>query len=142
MATEIDKHYAKKLKKLREGRKIKQFAMLDYLHLDSQQQYSDLENGKKHFTDELIIKICKYFNISVIAFIGGFFQSNNMIHSSLIEDLDKLNSITDPEIRAIMLEKYMLETEIKAIDAKLKAMHNEYVPLTTASRKNSVYVII
>jgi transcriptional regulator with XRE-family HTH domain len=46
MATEIDKHYAKKLKKLREGRKIKQFAMLDYLHLDSQQQYSDLENGK------------------------------------------------------------------------------------------------
>ncbi len=67
--TELDKHYANKLKELRKNCNIKQFTMLDYLGFESQQQYSDLENGKKHFAFELIFKICKYFNISFFRLI-------------------------------------------------------------------------
>ena len=41
--TELDKHYAIKLKGLRKQHKINQDSLYSYFNLTSQQQYSDLE---------------------------------------------------------------------------------------------------
>lgn len=140
--TELDKHYANKLKELRKNCNIKQFTMLDYLGFESQQQYSDLENGKKHFTFELIFKICKYFNISIVEFRGDLLQTNNLKEFPLLDELAKINAVKNAHVREIMYKKLLLEAEIKAVDAKLKSMHNEYVPSKITPNRNSVYVII
>lgn len=140
--TEQDKHYANKLRELRESRNIKQFAMFEHLGLDNQQRYSDLENGKKHFTFELIFKICKYFDLSIIEFRGDLLQTNNLKEFPLLDELAKINAVKNAHVREIMYKKLLLEAEIKAVDAKLKSMHNEYVPSKITPNKNSVYVII
>ena len=140
--TEQDKYYANKLKELRESRNIKQFAMFEHLGLDNQQRYSDLENGKKHFTFELIFKICKFFNISTLEFRGNLLETNNLKEFPLLDELAKINAVEDAHVREVMCRKLLLEAEIKAVDAKLKSMHNEYVPSKITPNRNSVYVII
>jgi hypothetical protein len=116
--------------------------MFEHLGLDNQQRYSDLENGKKHFTFELIFKICKYFNISVLEFRGNLLQTNHSKEFPLLDELAKINAVDNAHVREIMYRKLLLEAEIKAVDAKLKSMHNEYVPAKIIPNKNSVYVII
>jgi transcriptional regulator with XRE-family HTH domain len=142
IVNELDMRYAKKLKALRKSRGLKQFAIFGSLGLENQPQYSDLENGKKHFTDKLILNVCKYFRISVMEFVGDCIHSARLCNSSLLEDLDKIDSIKSAEVRLAMYKMYLLEAEIKIVETKLRSMHNEYRPMEFVSPRNSVYVII
>jgi len=60
----LDIFHGKQLRTLRKSKKLKQFALIEALSLESQQQLSDLENGKRHFSDQLIKKICLFFKVS------------------------------------------------------------------------------
>ena len=73
----MNKNYACSLEKLRKKHKVIQNALAGKLGLETQQQNSDLEKGKKHFTDEIIIHICDYFQISILDFV----------HHSLLQNL-------------------------------------------------------
>jgi transcriptional regulator with XRE-family HTH domain len=52
--------------------------MFERLGLNSQQEYSKLENGKMNFTDDLISKISKSFNISPNEFTNPDAEINRL----------------------------------------------------------------
>ncbi len=64
MIENTDIIYAHKLRHLRFSKHYKQEAVAQMLGLKSQQEYSNLENGKVNFTDEIIANICNTFEIT------------------------------------------------------------------------------
>jgi transcriptional regulator with XRE-family HTH domain len=70
MITQNDVKYAERLRGLRLDNRIKQENAFLLLGLKRQQDYSLLENGKKNFTDELILKICEVFKVSPQDFVN------------------------------------------------------------------------
>ena len=80
----INLSHAKKLRYLRKVSDKKQIDIAAALSV-SQQAYSDLENGKTFFTDEIIEKLSYYFKITPAEFerpleqtyIGGSNSNNN-----------------------------------------------------------------
>jgi transcriptional regulator with XRE-family HTH domain len=64
MIESTDIIYAHKLRHLRFSKHYKQEAVAKMLGLKSQQEYSNLENGKVNFTDEIIANICRSFEIT------------------------------------------------------------------------------
>ncbi len=142
MVTTLDKHYAKELKQLRKSHNLKQSAMVEFLNLESQQQYSDLENSKKHFTDDLILKICTTFHISVIQFIQNPSQIAIVSHFLNKEDLFIIENIKDDATKSIIYKKLFLESKIENIETKLRTLHIDYVELFTIRSKHKIHVII
>ncbi len=71
MVTATDIKYAQKLRSLRLYKDYKQDTISKILGFNSQQQYSKLENGQMSFSDDIIRKICKEFEISFDDFIGS-----------------------------------------------------------------------
>ncbi len=67
MTGHLDIIYAEKLRRLRAARNDKQEAVAIELGI-SQRDYSDLENGRIHFTDDMIRKICIAFRVSPAGF--------------------------------------------------------------------------
>lgn len=67
MTGHLDIIYAEKLRRLRTEKNDKQEATAMDLGI-SQRDYSDLENGRSHFTEEMIKKICLAFKLSPAAF--------------------------------------------------------------------------
>ena len=142
MVTTLDKHYAKELKKLRKDHNLKQIAMVEFLNIESQQQYSDLENGKKHFTDKLILKICAIFRISIIQFIQDPIQSSIVGQFLSKEDLLIIENCKDDATKTIIYKKLFLESKIENIENKLKTLHKDYNGLCSTLRRHKVHVII
>jgi len=141
-ATSLDKHCAAELKRLRKNHKIKQNAMFEYLGLATQQLYSDLENGKKHFTDEIILKICSMFHISILQFINNRTSSTNLSVIMSNEDYRDVQNATDGETKSLIYKKLFLETKIENIENKLKALQkNDYTKIDITF-KHKIHVII
>lgn len=67
MTGHLDIIYAEKLRGLRSDKNEKQEATAMALGI-SQRDYSDLENGRVHFTDDMIRRICGAFKIPVAGF--------------------------------------------------------------------------
>lgn len=67
MTAHLDLVYAEKLRRLRAAKNDKQEAVAMELGI-TQRDYSDLENGRSHFTDGLIAKICLTFKVQEAAF--------------------------------------------------------------------------
>ena len=80
MITTTDINYAERLRNLRIDKRVKQEVAFKLIGLKRQQEYSELENGKKQFTDALILKISKAFNICVEEFMNPA-QHTSKIHS-------------------------------------------------------------
>jgi|GEM_PF-4704775 len=142
MVTNLDKHYAKELKQLRKSHNLKQNAMVEFLDLESQQQYSDLENSKKHFTDDLILKICNTFHISVIQFIQNPFQTSIVSHFLSKEDLSIIENNKDDATKSVIYKKLFLESKIENIETKLRSLHKDYSELGHNRSKHKIHVII
>ena len=142
MVTTLDKHYAKELKKLRKSYSLKQSTMVEFLKLESQQQYSDLENSKKHFTDDLILKICNIFRISVVQFIQHPPQNSIISHFLSMEDLFIIENVKDDATKSVIYKKLFLESKIENIETRLKTLHKDYNELSTTYSKHKIHVII
>lgn len=122
----LDKLYAIKLKSLRKDNKLSQDKMVNCLSLDSQQQYSDLENGKKHFTDSLVVKICNLFNISILEFVNST-ESDSTLSLFLNEgDYDIIENSSDNELKTTFYRKLLIESKIENTELKLKLLHKEF----------------
>ena len=56
-------HYTQRLKELREDHDQKQESIAIELHI-TRQQYQLYESGKRKLPIDLLIKLCKYYNVS------------------------------------------------------------------------------
>jgi transcriptional regulator with XRE-family HTH domain len=85
MISPVDIHYTKRLRGLRLSRDIMQKEAFELLGLKNQQEYSNLEGGHLHFTDEIISAICKSFEISPQEFTSGepniYFENSPYAHA-------------------------------------------------------------
>ncbi len=140
--TSLDKHCAAELKALRKSHKIKQTAMAEYLGLTTQQFYSDLENGKKHFTNDVILKICSMFHISFLQFVNDKTSSTNLSIIMSEEDYKVMQNTTDSETKTLIYKKLFLETKIENIENRLKALQNNSNKVGVTSPKHKIHVII
>ena len=140
--TSLDKHCAAELKTLRKTHKIKQSAMANYLGLATQQFYSDLENGKKHFEDDVILKICSVFHISILQFVNDKTSSSNLSVIMSEADYNAMQNATDNETKTLIYKKLFLEMKIENIENKLKALQKNDIKKVGASSKHQVHVMI
>jgi transcriptional regulator with XRE-family HTH domain len=140
--TELDKHCATELKLLRKSHNIKQLIMVEYLNLDTQQQYSDLENGKKHFTDALILKICSLFHISILEFVNDQTKTDNLSVILNPDDYTIIETIKDSDIKLMLYKKLFLESKIENIETKLRLLYKEFDPKTMIPTKHRIHVMI
>lgn len=134
--------YAFKLKQLRKKYKLTQSILSEHLGLKGQQQYSDLETGDKQFSDEIILKICDLFHISVLDFtnIHESEKKANLFLSS--EEKKTIEQTSDPEIKILIYKKLFLETKIENIEMKLSLLQSKSDKLHIVPSKYRVHVII
>lgn len=122
MIQPINGLYAKKLRSLRLQNDYQQKALAELIGLKSQQDYSKLENGKKHFTEKIISKICEVFNVDVEVFKNTnaelkeplAVKMNRETETKLIKALE--DEITSTKIMALYRTKNHLEQELKIIN--------------------------
>jgi transcriptional regulator with XRE-family HTH domain len=105
--------HAKKLRYLRKSSDLKQTEISNFLNV-SQQAYSDLENGKTYFTDEIIEKLSHYFKITPADFENPMEAIN----------IGNNNNNTGAGIYAIDLK--LIETLQKTVDQNTE-LHNKLI---------------
>lgn len=139
--TSSDKIYANALKALRKKHGLIQYAVAEHLGFSSQQQYSDLEKGKKHFTEEIIIKICRLFDISVLEFVNqpGTDHSKNFLRSREYLEVCETHNV---DLKLTLYKKLYLESKIENIEARLKALGSTYRKPGLTPCKHKIHVII
>ena len=140
--SEIDKQCAKELKLLRKKHNLGQKVLFENLGLATQQQYSDLENGKKHFTQELILKICALFHVSILQFVNDQSKSSNLSFILNREDYQILENSMDNETKLLVYKKLFLELKIENVENRLKSLHNEVDNKTIAPTKHKIHVLL
>jgi transcriptional regulator with XRE-family HTH domain len=142
MVNQRDKFYARQLKKLRKKHKIKQLALYPLLNLNSQQQYSDLEQGKKHFTEDLTLKICTVFKIPVLDFIT---DKKNEESSDLLtydRDINNLFKTANDKLKILLLKRLLIESKLESLDLKLKLYKPQEGKETFELSKKRVHVFV
>jgi transcriptional regulator with XRE-family HTH domain len=134
--------YAKKLRALRKSRFIKQAVMTEILGLKSQQQYSDLESGKKQFTGELVIKICNFFSVSLLGFIkiNAVDRSLNGLVGK--DEMAILESDGNSELKLLVYKKLFLETKLENIELHMKLLQGIRESQSLHESLKPVFVII
>lgn len=138
----LDKAYGKELRRLRKLYKMKQPNLVEPLGLQSQQQVSDLENGKKHFSDETILKICRLFEISILNFLNKPVQKNELSLMSGTNEYKEIEEASDNETKLILYKRLYLKTKIENIELKLKGMLPDKGEKNFDPTKHKVHVII
>ncbi len=118
MMSTIDTFHARKLRFLRRQKDLKQPDLAEALGY-KQQTISDLENGKQHFTDEIIDKISAYFNITSAEFEQPIEQ--NYFNHSPNSNSNYINDIKLIEANQRLTEE-ALRSKDEAIKAKDKAI--------------------
>lgn len=136
--TKLEKLHSIKLKSLRKSHKISQNKMAEHLGLDSQQQYSDLENGKKRFTDDIILKICNLFTISILQFINNKANSTNLTLFLNKANYDVIENSEDSEIKITLYKKLLIELKMENTELKLKLLHKEFEFTNNAKNQTQV----
>jgi transcriptional regulator with XRE-family HTH domain len=129
----LDMLYANKLRFLRVSKNLKQEVVSKALNL-SQQAYSNLENGKTHFADEVIEGISRYFEMSPSDFLKpiekisfsnsphAYSNFNNTNEMSLIQDLVKSK---DEAIQAKNEALAAKENVIKLLTAQIEKLEKK-----------------
>ncbi len=127
MITETDLKLAERLRGIRLSKDIKQEFAFTMIGLTSQQEYSKLENGKIHFDDDLIKKVCKGFNISPEDFLGGANKtyitnspnSNSLNYStnSTLNDISLINKLISSKEETIASLREIITIKDELINA-------------------------
>jgi transcriptional regulator with XRE-family HTH domain len=145
--------YAVKLKALRKSRKIKQAVFAELMGWKGQQECSDYEKSKKHFTDTVINKLCEVLAVSTEEFMLASTPllktpkrkvKLNRNSNSEKEELGSAVWPQDPFI-AINLKKILLEKELKIKELELKLAHSkplQYIKQPEGPQGGKIYVII
>jgi len=118
MITIRDLMYASKLKALREKTNAKQFYAASIIGIHCQQHYSDYESGKKHFSEEVIKKICEGFKVPIHEFKSASSEIlDEMIHHAGLND-----EIQTDIKRRVSKERqlYFMELERRQIEIALE----------------------
>jgi transcriptional regulator with XRE-family HTH domain len=123
MNSPIDTFHARKLRFLRRQKDLKQPDLAEALGY-KQQTISDLENGKQHFTDEIIDKISAYFNITSAEFeqpieqvlITNSPNANGYLSNSTVNDLKLLEANHQITLEALKSKDEALKAKDKAIE--------------------------
>ncbi|PBQ33239.1 hypothetical protein CNR22_16145 [Sphingobacteriaceae bacterium] len=142
MLSKRDKIYAARLKQLRETNKIKQFTLACSLNLSSQQQYSDLENGKKHFSDQIILRICEVFQLGVTDFINTDEQILNFSSMRLNSSEKKLSLQEEQELKLWQYKKMLLESKLENIALQMKLLSPQKCVSEFVPGKTKVHVLL
>ena len=140
--TSLDKHCAAELKLMRKNYNIKQHTMVEHLGLDTQQQYSDLENGKKHFTDEMILKVCSLFRISILQFVNEKTKTSNLKLVLASEDYQLIENTKNTDLKLAIYKKLFLESKIENIENRLKSLYKGFDNKATIPSKHRIHVMI
>ncbi|MES2678236.1 MAG: helix-turn-helix transcriptional regulator [Bacteroidota bacterium] len=147
MTGHLDIIFAEKLRNLRNDKNEKQEATAIALGI-SQRDYSDLENGRVHFTEEMIRKIGNAFKIPVSAFkkiehtpsLTGFLKT--LADEGIIENgKEKINA--ERELEILMYKKTIKELQYEK--SKLLWELNKSRAFTEKIRHpdaGNIYVII
>ncbi len=136
-----DQQYAGTLKMLRKKHGLIQLAAAEALGLESQQQYSDLEKGKKHFSEDLIIRICSFFRISILDFTG-LSQQKTTTHYLSEQEAREIAEAPNNEIRVAIYKKLLLEARIQNIEHKLATFQKNLSYPDVGSGKYRIHVLI
>lgn len=145
MIKSTDILHAQWLKSLRVISGKKQFAVASDLGL-RQQQYSDLENGKTPFTENLIRKICEVFHVqdSVHAHEESFEskeQGSTIKHSQI--ERSGLRSDPNQSLSIYMYKKMLIEMELEKTKLKIQLLDAQTKLINThLELKNHIYVLI
>jgi transcriptional regulator with XRE-family HTH domain len=112
MITELDIVYAQRLRGLRLTNGIKQETAFSMLGLNTQQEYSKLENGKINFTDDLIERISLAFKVSPEDFINPS-QGGNVLNSPnslnhIINDNEFVTKLINSKEETIEVQKELI----------------------------------
>lgn len=119
MTGHLDLIYAEKLRRLRAERHDKQEAIAMDLGI-SQRDYSDLENGRVHFTEDMIRKICLTFRVTPASFRK---IENSPALSSFITALSEQGLVDDGR------EKVAKDLEILMYKKTIKELQYEKTKL-------------
>jgi transcriptional regulator with XRE-family HTH domain len=128
--TNID--YGKKLTLLRTAIFAKQIDISSKLNM-SQQAYSNLENGKTHFSVNIINKLCAIFNITFQEFITMNDQGSQVAINH--PDNDTL------KILELHHQKITLEKDIRIVQLELELKKHKRLPIIT-HESAPIYVMI
>ncbi len=122
MSESIDIALARKLRYLRRQNDLKQPELADALGY-KQQTISDLENGKHHFTDEIIDKIASYFKITSAEFEMPIeqVQINNSPNANYHNNSSN-NSHTINDLKLIEANQIITLEAMKAKDETIAAL--------------------
>ncbi|HOZ86600.1 MAG TPA: helix-turn-helix transcriptional regulator [Bacteroidia bacterium] len=120
MITIRDLMYASKLKALRAQKNVKQLNAAGLIGIECQQHYSDYESGKKHFSEEIIVKISEGFKIPITEFKRVDYEIlNEMIY------LADLSSELQTYVKRLSNKErylFLLECEKRLVEVKLENM--------------------
>lgn len=129
MVLPIDKILAKKLRTLRLQHDLPQKFLAEKLNLRNQQNYSLLERGLKHFSEDLVLCVCKVFNISKYNFLDMDLSPEQLNHEQPeTENVgDHLKTIVGlkseiifyQNIVSILYSKLLIEKEIQIVNLEL-----------------------
>jgi len=142
MNKSLDEVYGVELRRLRQLHKMKQPNLLEPLGLNSQQQISDLENGKKHFNDVLVLKICKLFDISVLQFLNKPVEKSKLNVMTGTDEYKEIEMAKDNETKLILYKRLYLKTKIENIELKLKEIQPKKDKVNHDPTRHKVHVII
>jgi len=118
MITIRDLMYAAKLRTLRGQKNVKQLYAAGLMGIECQQHYSDFESGKKHFTEDMIKKICEGFKIPISEFKKVNYEMlDEMIHRA---ELTTELQIYFKKVSNKEHYLYLLECEKRLLEIKLE----------------------
>ena len=145
--------YAGKLKALRKSRKIKQSVFSELMGWKDQQECSDYENSKKHFTEPVITKLCEVLAVSFEEFVLTTSPSlkaskrktkpkpkNNTKKEDLESALWPQDSFIAINLKKILLEKEMTIRELKLELYKYRSLNK--IAGFQADSDKKIYVLI
>lgn len=81
-----------KIRELRESRKIKQKEMAEYLQVPNN-TYNQWENGKRQPDNDMLIKIAKYYNVTIDYLLGAEDNKKSPSNDGLAPDEQAVLSI-------------------------------------------------
>lgn len=142
MRTQADYIYAQKLKKLRERSGKIQYACYKELGLKNQQDLSILENGGKHFTQEIKLKICEFFSVSFSEFnaldnLSSFVQDSQIKRNDLAHRQQK-----EHYLPVLLLKRKLVEEHLENIKLKQALVRGKRNVITPYNHIKPLYVLI
>ncbi len=137
--------YGRKLRKLREFYNYSQKQCIVALNLKRQQDLSDLEKGKKHFTYQLLLLICDYFKVSYRDFTS-FQNLDSFVNLNVFTKTESANvkEIDDLHFENQLLRKHLLMKELDLLQAKREIARRgmEHINNAVIEHDVPIYVLI